>query len=56
MSKTEAADLVVKSAKIYTLEINKPWAQAVAVRGDRIISTLVDLLGDQMCLTATVNT
>ena len=38
MSKNEAADLVVKSAKIYTVDTNKPWAQAVAVRGDKIIT------------------
>jgi len=32
------ADLVVKHAKIYTVEINQPWAQAVAVKGDKIIA------------------
>jgi len=34
----ETADLVVKRAKIYTVEIDQPWAQAVAVRGDKIIA------------------
>jgi predicted amidohydrolase YtcJ len=31
------ADLVLLGAKVYTLEPNQPWAEAVAVRGDRIV-------------------
>jgi len=42
MSKNETVDLVVKSAKIYTVDTNKPWAQAVAVKGDRIIALGTD--------------
>jgi len=38
VSRTEVADLVVKSAKIYTVEIDHPWAQAVAVKDDKIIA------------------
>lgn len=32
------ADLVVRHAKVYTVEIDQPWAQAVAVKGDKIIA------------------
>ena len=32
-----AADLVIRNARIYTVEKDRPWAQAVAVRGDRIV-------------------
>jgi len=32
------ADLVIKNAQIYTVEIDQPWAQAVAVKGDKIIA------------------
>ncbi len=42
MGNSKAADLVVKSAKIYTLETNQPWAQAAAVKGDRIIALGTD--------------
>jgi predicted amidohydrolase YtcJ len=30
------ADLVVRNAQVYTLDKALPWAEAVAVRGDRI--------------------
>ncbi len=42
MSNNGAADFVVKSAKIYTVETNQPWAQAVAVRGDKITAVGTD--------------
>lgn len=32
-----AADLVIRNARIYTVDKEHPWAQAVAVRGDRIV-------------------
>jgi predicted amidohydrolase YtcJ len=31
------ADLVLLGAKVYTLEPAQPWAEAIAVRGDRIV-------------------
>lgn len=31
------ADLVIKNAKVYTVDAQHPWAQAVAVKGDRIV-------------------
>src|SRR5262245_47465035 len=31
------ADLVVTGARVYTLEPAQPWAEAVALRGDRIL-------------------
>jgi predicted amidohydrolase YtcJ len=31
------ADLVLLSGRVYTVEADRPWAQAVAVRGDRIV-------------------
>src|SRR5262245_14803850 len=31
------ADLVLLGARVYTLEPNQPWAEAVAIRGDRIV-------------------
>jgi predicted amidohydrolase YtcJ len=34
---TAVADLVLLGAKVYTLEPAQPWAEAVAVRGDRIV-------------------
>ncbi len=35
--KPEPADLVITGAKIYTVNPAQPWAQAVAVRGERIV-------------------
>src|SRR5581483_4142010 len=32
-----AADTVIKNARIYTVDAAQPWAEAVAVQGDRII-------------------
>ena len=32
----EKADLVIRDARIYTVETQRPWAQALAVKGDRI--------------------
>jgi predicted amidohydrolase YtcJ len=31
------ADLVLLGAKVYTLEPTQPWAEAIAIRGDRIV-------------------
>ena len=33
----EKADLIVHNARVYTVDPAHPWAQAVAVRGDRIV-------------------
>jgi predicted amidohydrolase YtcJ len=33
----EAADYVLKNAKVYTLNSASPWAEAVAVRGNKIV-------------------
>jgi predicted amidohydrolase YtcJ len=32
----EKADLVIRDARIYTVETQRPWARALAVKGDRI--------------------
>jgi predicted amidohydrolase YtcJ len=32
------ADLILVRGRIYTLDAQKPWAQALAVRGDRILA------------------
>ena len=32
-----AADIVIRNARVYTVDKDQPWAQAVAVRGDRIV-------------------
>lgn len=31
------ADTIITNAKVYTVDVNKPWAEAVAVRGERIL-------------------
>src|SRR5436853_4231520 len=31
------ADMVVRYARVYTVDEKQPWAEAVAVRGDRIV-------------------
>lgn len=36
--KSRSADTVILHAKIYTLNLKQPWAEAVAVRGDRIVA------------------
>jgi len=33
---TRPADVVIRNARVYTVDVNGPWADAVAVRGDRI--------------------
>jgi hypothetical protein len=33
---SEQADLVIRNARVYTVDPQQPWAQAVAVKGDRI--------------------
>jgi len=32
----ETADLVIANARVYTVDVARPWAAAVAIRGDRI--------------------
>jgi predicted amidohydrolase YtcJ len=32
----EQSDLLIRNARVYTLEKDRPWAQAVAIKGDRI--------------------
>jgi predicted amidohydrolase YtcJ len=36
--KTQSADTVVLHARIYTLNTKQPWAEALAIRGDRIVA------------------
>jgi len=36
--KTQPADTIVLHGKIYTLNSKQPWAEALAVRGDRIVA------------------
>jgi len=33
---SEKADLVIRNAKVYTADSQRPWADAVAIKGDRI--------------------
>ncbi len=35
-ARTEPADLLIRNARVYTLESDRPWAEAVAIRGERI--------------------
>src|SRR6266478_3331506 len=32
----ENADVVIRNAHVYTVHAQRPWAQAVAIKGDRI--------------------
>jgi len=32
----EQSDLLIRNARVYTVEKDRPWAQAVAIKGDRI--------------------
>ena len=32
----QAADLVIRNARVYTLDSERPWVEAIAVKGDRI--------------------
>lgn len=32
-----SADTIITNAKVYTMDSRKPWAEAVAIRGDRIL-------------------
>ncbi|MEA2521908.1 MAG: hypothetical protein QOI81_1554 [Actinomycetota bacterium] len=36
MSATQPADILVRNARVYTVDPDLPWTEAVAVRGDRI--------------------
>ncbi len=33
---SQDADLVIRNARVYTVDAQRPWAQAVAIKGDRI--------------------
>ena len=33
---SQDADIVIRNARIYTVDAQRPWAQAVAIKGDRI--------------------
>jgi hypothetical protein len=33
-----AADVVISNARVYTVNATKPWAEAVAIRGDKIVA------------------
>src|ERR1700692_1801246 len=35
-STSQHADLVIRNARVYTVDSQRPWAQAVAIKGDRI--------------------
>ena len=34
---TESADLIFKNGVIYTVDPARPWAEAIAIKGDRIL-------------------
>src|SRR5262249_37867401 len=34
---SEQADLVIRNAKVYTVDPQRPWADAVVIKGDRIV-------------------
>ena len=36
----EPADLILSNAKVYTMEESQPWAEAVAIKGNKIIAVL----------------
>jgi predicted amidohydrolase YtcJ len=38
-----AADLILTNARVYTVDAAHPWAQAVAIRGDRIVAVGSDV-------------
>ena len=46
---SEKADLVIRNARVYTVDAQQPWAQAVAVKGDRIL-----WVGDEAAVAAQV--
>ena len=37
---SEAADLVLTNAKVYTMEADRPWASSVVIAGNRIVAVL----------------
>jgi predicted amidohydrolase YtcJ len=49
----EAADLVIRNARVYTVDQDHPWAQAVAVRGDRILWVGSDQDAEKFIATST---
>jgi predicted amidohydrolase YtcJ len=38
----EMADLILFNGRFYTLEENQPWAEAIAIKGNRILAVLTD--------------
>ncbi len=38
LSPTQSADLILHNGAIYTVNARKPWAEAVAIKGDRIVA------------------
>jgi predicted amidohydrolase YtcJ len=36
--KVPPADVIITHAKVYTVEAQSPWAESIAIRGDRIVS------------------
>lgn len=39
-SSNEPADLILSNARIYTMEEDQPWAEAVAIKGNKILAVL----------------
>jgi predicted amidohydrolase YtcJ len=40
--KTESADLILTNARVYTMEEDQPWAEAIAIRGNKILAVISD--------------
>jgi predicted amidohydrolase YtcJ len=38
MAAAETADLIVSNGRVYTVDADRPWAEAIAVRGERIVA------------------
>ena len=36
----EKADLILSNARVYTMEEDQPWAEAVAIKGNKILAVL----------------
>ena len=32
-----SVDVLIRNARVYTVDDSQPWAEAVAIRGDRIV-------------------
>ena len=37
-SRATVADAIITHARVYTVDANRPWAQAIAIRGDKILA------------------